>query len=273
MIETSIQKDDIVVLQGGGNFGNLYMECEIVRRYVIKKLKDNLVISMPSTITYTNDTYGMKEKKKSINCFNKKNLLLISRERFSYEQSLDIFPDCRNYLMPDIVFGIKKELDRLKYSENRDYINICIRTDAESVLKNKRDDIIKEISSRYSKVLIMDTQLYRGISDNTKKEELNSILYQFAHSRLVITDRLHGLIFSYITNTPCIVFSSFDNKIKGTYNWIEQEESIVYFDELIIDDLIIQVKKLLNNSYYKCKTDLSIYFDELAERIGEIVNE
>ena len=42
-------------------------------------------------------------------------------------------------------------------------------------------------------------------------------LTEFASARLVITDRLHGLIFSAITNTPCIAFDNLSGKVHGTY--------------------------------------------------------
>ncbi len=42
-----------------------------------------------------------------------------------------------------------------------------------------------------------------------RMEELNSKFAEFLSSGLVITDRLHGMIFAAITGTPCIAL---DNK-------------------------------------------------------------
>ena len=39
----------------------------------------------------------------------------------------------------------------------------------------------------------------------------------FQKSELVITDRLHGMIFCYITKTPCIVMPNNNHKILMTY--------------------------------------------------------
>lgn len=39
-------------------------------------------------------------------------------------------------------------------------------------------------------------------------------LIKFAKSKVIVTDRLHGLIFALITNTPCIVISSYNQKLK-----------------------------------------------------------
>lgn len=38
---------------------------------------------------------------------------------------------------------------------------------------------------------------------------------KFRECELVITDRIHGMIFAAITGTPCIALSNY--KIKGTY--------------------------------------------------------
>jgi pyruvyl transferase EpsI len=46
-------------------------------------------------------------------------------------------------------------------------------------------------------------------------------LDEFAKSKLVITDRLHGMIFSAITGTPCIVFANSNGKVEAEYQWIQ----------------------------------------------------
>ena len=51
-------------------------------------------------------------------------------------------------------------------------------------------------------------------------------LTEFASASLVITDRLHGLIFSAITNTPCIAFDNLSGKVHGIYHWIEDIPTI-----------------------------------------------
>ena len=39
----------------------------------------------------------------------------------------------------------------------------------------------------------------------------------FAGAQLVVTDRLHGMIFSLIMGTPCIVLGNNHHKVKATY--------------------------------------------------------
>ena len=45
---------------------------------------------------------------------------------------------------------------------------------------------------------------------------------KFSKAELVITDRLHGMIFSVITKTPCLVFDNKNHKISETYTaWLK----------------------------------------------------
>ena len=94
-------------------------------------------------------------------------------------------------------------------------------------------------------------------------------LRSFAAARLVVTDRLHGMIFSAITGTPCVVLSNYNHKVRGTYEWISYlpyikfagsaEEAAGYLPELL--------------SMQDCVYDsgpLEPYFQELAQAVREL---
>lgn len=48
---------------------------------------------------------------------------------------------------------------------------------------------------------------------------------------LVITNRLHGIIFSAITETSCIVVNSLSHKIAGCYEWLQGCSYIRFADD------------------------------------------
>ena len=60
-IQNVLSKEDFIVLQGGGNFGDLYLECEKARRFIVKINPTVKIVSFPSTITYTNSKKGKRE--------------------------------------------------------------------------------------------------------------------------------------------------------------------------------------------------------------------
>ena len=91
---------------------------------------------------------------------------------------------------------------------------------------------------------------YNWIIYNNKKlfERLNKI----SEYKLCITDRLHGLIFSYITNTPCIAFNNIDNKVEGTAKWLENVEWIYMAKEKDdIDSIKLIIDKYLSKNFTK----------------------
>ena len=80
-----------------------------------------------------------------------------------------------------------------------------------------------------------------------RKEELENILALIATSKLVITDRYHGLIFSVITGTPCLVFKSLDHKISEGVKWFAHLDWVHYVDEN--SDISPFIDKYLNQEY------------------------
>ena len=71
-------ENDLFLLQGGGNMGNLYPDIEAVRRFCIKHIKNRRIISMPTTVTYTDDKRGRKDLAKSKKIYSSNpNLILI----------------------------------------------------------------------------------------------------------------------------------------------------------------------------------------------------
>lgn len=263
-IKKSIQKDDLVMLQGGGNFGSLYLSVENARRFIVRHLNNNPIISLPCSVTYTDSKIGRKELKKSQKIYCKhSNLTLISRDSFSYEYCLEHFKSCKNILNPDMVFYLWNHKD----SKERREILLCIRRDGESILGHRQAELINQLFNEYEDACIIDTRVERMISDEIKMNEVKSVINQFSRAKVVVTDRLHGLILSAITNTPCIVMPSLDQKIMGTYQWIKELKKIVFLEK----PDVLKIKKnieLLNNEAEKKKTlNLEIYFKDLRNKV------
>jgi pyruvyl transferase EpsI len=240
-IKNSLNKDDIIVIQGGGNMGNLYMQEEEPRRFIIKNFKNNIIISMTQTISFTNDKFGKKEKEKTRKIYNKnKNLILLAREDTSYKEMIKLFTG--NIIeVPDIVFYLEKMINN---DIERIFITTCLRNDKESIWKNKKNKFINRLKEDYKNVFIYDTVVNRQITFKSRIDELNAMLNNFKKSKLVITDRLHGMIFCVITRTPCIVLRSLDHKIVESYKWIKDLDYVELIDDLDYNKLKLIIEKL-----------------------------
>ena len=106
---------------------------------------------------------------------------------------------------------IKKDTDIL----------ICLRKDKEKVIDNKIGNIILELKNRYS-LKYTDTVINSFILPDKRKEYVEEKILEFVNSKIVITDRLHGMIFAFLTKTPCIALNNSSGKVLGVYEWIKE---------------------------------------------------
>lgn len=229
-IKKNSSNKDIFILIGGGNFGIEYYIMELQRRTIIKHFKNNKIILFPQTIDFGSTKFGRKELRKSIKIYSKhKDLYLFAREKTSYDIMKENF-DNPVYLTPDIVLSIPPiEKNQIKNMENK--ILLCMRNDCEKIYN---DIEIKEIlhNMNYS-YYQYDTVVDHNILIKERNCELNKCFNLFSSYKLIITDRLHGMIFSYLTGTPCIVLSNYNHKIKGVYNsWLKDVTFIKYCDDV-----------------------------------------
>lgn len=212
-----IQKQDILILQGGGNFGNYYMDDEMIRRSVISQFRNNRIIMFPQTVYFSEDAEGKEELERSVCIYNKnKNLVLIARDAESFECLKANFTNDM-YMLPDVVLS----LNAINMEKERKGVLICLRSDKESVMNHQNvDEIESFLKDRISEIRYTDTQM-----DNYCKENRELLLKQkikeFQSAELVITDRLHGMIFAAITGTPCIAFDNFNAKVKKVYAYLK----------------------------------------------------
>lgn len=206
-----IKDNDIILLQGGGNMGDIYPDIEEIRKITINNFPKNKVIVMPQTIHFYNNNI-------SLNYYNKDNVSIYAREQKSYDIMNNKFETNIN-LVPDIVLYL------IKYADS--YLNIkrngcllCLRNDKEknnSISKNEIIDLLKEQEINYNNI---STLASGNVPIINRKVNLQNLIKSISNSKIVITDRLHGMILCVITKTPCIVLPSFNHKVVESYKWV-----------------------------------------------------
>lgn len=268
VLKNILTKDDYIFTLGGGNMGNLYHQEEWTRRFIIKTFKNVKIISLPQTINFTKDKKGEKEFNKTKSIYNKnKNLTVIAREQKSFEIMKNAFNNANVIINPDIVFY----LENMKLYEGleRNNIMICLRKDKEGYISlEKREEIINSIKNKYEHVIVADTVINKNVNKNTREFELKTLWKQFYQSKVVVTDRLHGMIFAVITQTPCIVIRNTDHKITGSYEWIKELEYIKLIDDISIQNIDNILKNLIEINNISNKSLLKKYFIELKDKIN-----
>lgn len=262
MIEKLINKNDIIIIHGGGNFGNLYLNEEEQRRDIVKRFPNNKIIVMPQSISFTNDEIGKQEKKKSNNIYLKhKNFNIIARDMKSYEYGKEYFSDNNIYLAPDSVLYLE---DWYKNNVKRKGVILTLRSDKEKILdEEKIYRMIKYFKLKKINFKIDDTIKKYSIDKETREYEVKNMLRKISSSKLNITDRFHGVIFSVITNTPVIVFKSLDHKIEEGVKWFKHLDWVHYVTT--VEEVEKLVDKYMNSEYNVVKEKY-----ELKEKLKEV---
>lgn len=228
-IITQITTEDIITFVGGGNMGDLYPLYENLRQVIVNKLPNNQIIQFPFTSDYSKTLQGYFIKKAAKRIYgNHKNIKFLAREEMSSKNMSSLL---RRHIetVPDIVLT----LDYFREKNKRSGISICLRNDKEKLLsEDNKSEILDYIKSLFNEIEVTDTIIEDKLVSLANKEYLlNKYLEKLSDKRIVITDRLHGMIFAYITGTPAIVFCNSNKKVQYCYEWIKNCGYIFYIDE------------------------------------------
>lgn len=263
-IKKVMTPNDMIFIIGGGNMTDMYVEEEYMRRFIIKTFKKFKVISFPQTISFTDSTLGKLELKKSIKTYNKhKNLTIVAREYKSYRIMKEIYNKNNILVTPDIVLYLNKSNEF-----NREGCTILLRKDKEKVRTEEIDKVImKSVKNTFSKIFIEDTVIEKDVSLDKREYKLNEIWKKISSSEIVITDRLHGMIFCAITATPCIVLRNSNHKIEESYNaWLKNLEYI----KLVDDNLSIELDNIIKE--LRSKNNIKRYFNGYKDKFYTLEN-
>lgn len=230
----------------------------IVSRYMrLMKEDDRQINSERSNFISSlyNDSISMLYQNSSISLLVKTRIIFVWRELYSYEKAIVLYPFVTNVILPDIAFQLGpydgplfyRNLLRSYSVQNnippRTDLLFLLRSDHESVLyqyRNKRsiqimiDQTIDEMksnfslsSSTYHHEYLNNNMITFSIVDwNDRLNRFNSNDIFFTNTsielissgKIVITDRLHASILSYLSGLPFIYIDPISQKISKTFH-------------------------------------------------------
>lgn len=213
----------VIALHGGGNLGDIWLNEEEYRREIIKKYKNNRMVLFPQTVFFENKS----NLNATIDIYSSaKNLTLIAREETSYAFLKENFHKNNTLLTPDIVMSLS--YSRVTHFKREDSVMFMLRADKERTIDAATGAVIeKYIQKKLGINTIIKSDMYTPEEDAAERSHESIVkakLNEIAKSKVVITDRLHGMIFCLITGTPCIVLDSKTHKTSGVYKWIEGKD-------------------------------------------------
>lgn len=242
---------DFVVITGGGFLGNLYLRVEVFFRMILKAFSSNKIIVLPQTIFFETTEEGKQEQQISAEEYKKhKNLSLFIRDgsfEFVKNNMLLSSQNVRN--VPDIALFVNYS----SLNEKRDGVLFCLRNDKEKSIDNEKVKTLLEIINRENlPIRYTDTVVNHMILKENRENAVFEKAKEFSSAKLVITDRLHGMIFAVVTGTPCIALDNTTGKIKGVYNlWLKSVPYITFVEniETITPELIKKLYELPKQIY------------------------
>ena len=268
MFKRLVDKNSIIFINGGGWMGNLWPNEELLLQDMVYTFKDNKTVIFPQTIFYDKSMKPYKELlRSSQRCIMQNSkLYLFVRDRQSYEFAKKCLGCGKIYLCPDVALSYSMEgTERRKYSKTVGY---CLRNDRECSRDRQAEKRIRMILGQVG---------YHGSNVNTmtlirvpsflRKYIVCKRLTKFSQFSLIVTDRLHGMIFAYVTNTPCIIFDNKTQKVFGVYEeWLSDVDWIYpVYDSVNQNEIISFIESLEKTKKFKWSEKLD--FDILQEII------
>lgn len=261
-----VKKGDLIIIDGGGNIGTLWIEEEMKMRDIVQRFKDNPIFIFPQTAFFDDTKYGKNELNQSINIYNNhENLTVFCRDIDTYNLFKSKFNRVQSIYVPDIVMYI----DNLPKENKEKIVLLNIRDDKESIINTGIVDSTKQLfKDKGFDVKESSTISKCSVNRRNRKKLLMNKLNEYSKAKLVITDRLHGMIFSAITGTPCISLDNKSHKVKNCYIWIEHLKFIKYCNSMNqFKNSIMNIEKLMDTDYiYNFKPNED-YFNTIKEKV------
>lgn len=244
-----INKDDIITLIGGGNMSDLYWSLESARLFVIKNFKYNKIISFPQTVSFSDTEKGRECLNTSRKVYSKhKNIVFFLRENNAFTRFKKYFPSVKCELCPDMVLSLNKTEPRAE----RDKVVCCLRNDGESYITGaQRKSIITQMRNSFENVILRDT-VDVSVDECTEvvfEETLENFWAMLRSSKVVVTDRLHCMIFCVITGTPCVAIDNSNKKISGVYDqWLNEISWVKFATDVDFENIAQLAKEVAENT-------------------------
>lgn len=263
-IKKHIRNNDLIVIDGGGSMGTLWLNEEHKMQHIIKHFPDNRIFIFPQTIFYSDDAYGKAELHQSTEVYSAHTKLCIcAREKASFDMMKKIYPTLKVLLVPDMVFYLRD----ITFNFTRQGAILCLRTDKEKQLsKEVVEDTSRYLELRGLEIRNEPTVICETVTKQNRAEKLQNKWESFSSAEIVVTDRLHGMLFAVITGTPCLAFDNTSRKVSSSYEWIKNLPYIKFVNDYKnikhdIDDLLNCANMQYNN------TELIPYYDKFFDVI------
>lgn len=261
-------------ITGGGWMGNTWPEDQKNLEIILEAFKSHIIVIMPQTVYYDDNISEIDIKKTKRIYSSVKKLLIFCRDENSYNSVLKYFESetIKTSLRPDMALYIKQSSNH--HEKSKQFV-CCLRDDREKASNNQLLDFISDYSCKYNIRLVAKSTIANSTTPIwRRKRRILDIIKCFSESDLVITDRLHGMIFSYLASTPCIAIDNRTHKVQGVYEaWLKNQKAICLINNNTDrDSLFKRIETQLKCQYISYDNNtLSEEFAAMANEIRDFI--
>ena len=254
-IQKHLKKNVPVFITGGGWMGDVWEEDEKILEQMVEVFHEHSIVILPQTVYYEK---SLKENDRAITNTRKlfcrtPNLVILSRERKSFDTCVRLFssPNITNYLAPDMGLLMFQKKERAKLP----LILFCLRDDRERV----ECDIISQLFDFSRKHGLQQKKVSTIFTSSVpvwkRKKIITQLEQKMGSAKLVVTDRLHGMIFSVISGTKCLAIDNRTHKVSGVYDsWLKNCSTVFIYrgqtKEQIIEGLEELIRSKNNDNWH-----------------------
>ncbi|MEO2205057.1 polysaccharide pyruvyl transferase family protein [Paenibacillus pabuli] len=239
--QVEIPKDHIIVLHGGGNFGDLYEAHQSLREKIVKNYPHHRIVMLPQTVFYKNES----ALQKTASIFNKhSDLHLFLRDEKSYQLIFKHFPNCNVSLLPDMAHQLWPiEFKNAPRKERLDFLRTDIEVNSEQSSISPTQGNTYDwptLYNRYERKLVhwigKALRKYKGsvMVHWTWKVYSDYLMHKairlFAQYEVIHTSRLHGHILSCLMAKPNVLIDNSYGKNSGYYQLWTHEVNTANMD-------------------------------------------
>jgi hypothetical protein len=150
--------------------------------------------------------------------YAKSRATLMWREQESYEEALRLYPFVSNMVVPDMAFQLGPYAPIRNHPDEMVDIIIFLRKDHESKIDSTRSKIQKMLPKADMTFKIVDWSDRLKIFNTTDPFFTNSAIELLSLGKVVVCDRLHAAILSYLSGIPFVYIDQVSGKITKTLN-------------------------------------------------------
>jgi exopolysaccharide biosynthesis predicted pyruvyltransferase EpsI len=236
-VEKYIAAADVLLIHGGGNFGDIWPGRHDVRMKALARFADKRVIQMPQSIHFADEA---KLWQTSRLIARHRDFTLLVRDQKSYDFATSKF-DCPVFLVPDMAFAMKPiaaptpaldcfcllRTDKEAVADHRAIAGVVRKAGLSFQIGDWIDDtmtLAARVDRKIGKMVLKWPQVLSrmplgamAFRRRYAEQRLAFGIDLLTQGAFVVTDRLHAHIISCLLGIPQVVFDSFDGKISALH--------------------------------------------------------